>query len=377
MSPGTLRSLGLAAFVLGLLFMLFVIVNSQLMQSYQMQSTGPFNTTSLAPYTYKNADDSNFTLVSNPAFNYFGPSYDDGPLLGGLGLISLAGFFAWQYYRTAEERSPDGVPRARWIPGGRVSLAAAKAAFVFGFLGAAIVYFNGQVLQAFYVSSPSPLFSSDVSVVRYLANPLFSPCAVVYKNYCFAFDMYPNDVIVIEIFGLVSMAGFVAWRYWAKVANTGIRSRFDRRALAGALGSAISVFAGLGAAAILLLIPVANSSIQLAGVYYGAVGYPWWVERLHTQPSTCWIQGPYVRPNCEFLNYGDIFWGLLILALVGGLAWYRYSRPPRLAAGREEVGAMGAPGADDLDHGRRAHGDSRTTTATPNTSSRGTCCTVG
>jgi len=72
-----------------------------------------------------------------------------------------------------------------------------------------------------------------------------------------------------------------------------------------------------------------NGVYSTGGGYATAIGYPWWVERIDTRPSTCFIEGPYTRPSCEFINYSDIFYALAVIAAVGAIVWLRSSKSRR------------------------------------------------
>ena len=323
-----LRKLGILLFASGLAAAAFVFVNDQILQGFHLYVPGAFQASSLAHYTYRNANDSDFAISLN-TFLGFSTVYDDAPLIGICLVVSLVGFVLWQYHALklgdgSATRESKGAQARR----NALIYVLGKAAFLYGLLAAGWTYVNGQVLQAFYVTSPSSSVNYSASVLRMIPNSMFSPCPVTYKGYCFAFDMYPNDVLAIEAFGLASIAGFILWRYWepllAERNATG-----GGRSLPGVIGIMFAFYAGMGATLIYLVIPVMNGIYPIGGGYSTAIGYPWWVERIDTRPSTCFVQGPYLRPSCEFINYSDVFLALVILAAIGTIVWYRSSSSRR------------------------------------------------
>jgi len=209
------------------------------------------------------------------------------------------------------------------------------ALFLFGLLATIYLFINIQVLAAYYivVQGPvtfSPLIPSAASndtiyFDRLHPMPLFGGCGAELVSSCIQAHAPTYDLLLFSGAG-VSFIGFVVWQYFRQAKLLPERLEI-REALVPSLGKALAVFGGIGAVATFIDVQVMNGIYRIGSVTFTAIGYPWWGEQVAT--DTCFIKGSDyagTSPNCEFLNYGELFWIALVVAFVGTILYVKYSK---------------------------------------------------
>ena len=111
-----------------------------------------------------------------------------------------------------------------------------------------------------------------------------------------------------ELFAVVSLIGVFAWTY----------SHSTDRRLSRAAGTTLLVFGALSTVIVyvetVLLWGAILPGVQVWQGLPGGGGYPWGEERVAY--NACFVLSS-VRGDCTFLNYDELFWGGVILAVTG------------------------------------------------------------